>query len=150
MKQNDERQRNAVSGSFLNTVTSNGINLFVPYISYAKNSKMSHPERYSRIEVTRWTFVGLHFWQLLPELTIRYSEFMACGLPISSQAYMIDKWSLPILSFLMSSDSWVRQSSTDVLCRAKSLTRVPYFQRVVLLPCASMWQMIYSPLQLYF
>lgn len=49
MKQNDKGQRNAVFGSFQDTVKPNGNGLVAPYISSpAKNAKW-----YSGIEVTR-------------------------------------------------------------------------------------------------
>lgn len=45
MKPRDGRQGNVVSGSFLDTVTSNGIHLVPPCILSAKNAKVSHPRK---------------------------------------------------------------------------------------------------------
>lgn len=53
MRQNDKGQRNAVFGSFLDTVTPDGNGLVGPCISSSsKNAKMSHPGKVSGIEVT--------------------------------------------------------------------------------------------------
>lgn len=62
MRQNDEGQKNVVSGSFLDTVTPDGNGLVEPCISsFSKNAKVAHPGKVSGIEVTGWTFVEQHF-----------------------------------------------------------------------------------------